>query len=148
MLTFVLTGGSVSGASATSSSMSQPCASKNLKTDVQINRCLDRAIARLNAQMSSAVAVESKYLGAHSNAQDLRLEESAQAAFSKYALSECTAQTNPYSTGTIAPIIYGECVIFLGRQRLALLRKEIIYFKNGGEAGDASPMLQSQISSK
>lgn len=147
-LMFVLTSMSTSGASTASSSTAQACAGQNLKTDVQINRCLERVILRLNTQMTSAVAVESKYLGAQSKAQDLRLEEGAQLAYSKYVHKECTAQTNPYSTGTIAPIIYGECVIFLGRQRLALLRKEIIYFKNGGEAGDASPMLQSQISSK
>lgn len=128
--------------------MSRPCASKNLKIDVQINRCLDRAIVRLNAQMSSAVAAESKYLGAQSKAQNLRLEEVAQSAYLKYAHNECTAQTNPYSTGSIAPIIYGECIISLGRQRLALLRKEIFYFKNGGEAGKASPMVRSESSSK
>ncbi|MEO9181419.1 MAG: lysozyme inhibitor LprI family protein [Acidimicrobiales bacterium] len=137
-LAFALTSVPASGAATASSLTAQSCTGKNLETDVQINQCLDRAILRLNTQMSSAVAVESKYLGAHSKGQDLRLEEVAQSAFLKYARNECTAQINPYATGTIAPIFYGECIISLSRQRLALLRNEIAYFKNGGEASNAS----------
>jgi hypothetical protein len=94
--------------------------------------------------MSSALTIEAKYLGAKSKAQDLRLEETAQRSFLKYAHDECTAQTNPYATGTIAPIVYGECILSLGQQRLALLRKEIAYFKNGGEAGNASSTVRDR----
>jgi uncharacterized protein YecT (DUF1311 family) len=143
-LTFAVTSVSVSGASTTRTSTAQPCTGANLKTDVQINRCLSKAILNLDRQMSSAVAIESKYLGAKSKVQDRRIEENAQLAFSKYAHSECSAQTNPYSSGSIAPIVYGECIISLDRQRLALLRKEIAYFKNGGEAGNASSMVRSR----
>ena len=96
--------------------------------------------------MSSAVATESKYLGAKSKVQDLRIEENAQLAFAKYAHDECTAQTNPYSSGTIAPIVFGECIIALDQQRLALLQKETVYFKNGGEAGNASSTVRSRNS--
>jgi uncharacterized protein YecT (DUF1311 family) len=142
-LTFEVTSGSLSGASTTGTSTAQSCTGTNLKTDLQINRCLTKAILNLDHQMSSAVAIESTYLGASSKVRDLRLEEIAQSAFSKYARSECNAQTNPYSSGTIAPIVYGECIISLDRQRLALLRKEIFYFKNDGEAGNASSMVRS-----
>jgi uncharacterized protein YecT (DUF1311 family) len=141
-LTIAVTSVSVSGASTTRTS-AQPCTGANLKTDVQINRCLSNAILNLDRQMSNAVAIESKYLGATSKVQDRRLEEIAQLAFSKYAHSECSAQSNPYSSGSIAPIVYGECIISLDRQRLALLRKEIVYFKNGGESGNASSMVRS-----
>lgn len=138
-LAFALSNVSFAQGSSTHSSPA-PCTSAKLKTDLQINECLRHALTKLNEQMSSAVAIESKYLGAKSKTQNLRLATAAQRSFSKYVHDECTAQMNPYATGSIAPIIYGECALSLGQQRLALLRKEIAYFQHGGEAGAVSSM--------
>jgi hypothetical protein len=55
-----------------------------------------------------------------------------------YAREVCLAETNPYASGTIEPILYGECALRLFHQRLDEIRHVITSFQNGGEAQRSS----------
>ena len=111
-----------------------PCSNPKLASDVQIDQCLESAIKVQTAQMTSLLRDESSYFHYASAAQDWRVAQRTQSTFRSYARQECLAEANPYQSGTIVPIIYGECVIGLDNQRLAFLRRAVASFKKGGEA--------------
>jgi uncharacterized protein YecT (DUF1311 family) len=115
-----------------------PCTSPQLTTDYQIDQCLDSKIRTVTARMNSSLRKESTYFRYATNSHDLRVAKRTQSTFLSYAREECLAQSNPYETGTIVPIIYGECVLGLYDQRLSNLRQTIASFERGGEAQNAS----------
>lgn len=88
--------------------------------------------------MTSALHQESKFLSFTSKSEGWRVAIEAQRAFMNYAHHECLAEANPYESGTIVPIIYGECALSLEMQRLTLIQEQTRYFRNGALASTAS----------
>ena len=84
--------------------------------------------------MNTLLRKESVYFRYASKPRDWRVAEKTQATFMSYAREECLAQVNPYRTGTISPILYGECVLGFYNQRVTYLRDTIASFENGGES--------------
>jgi hypothetical protein len=88
--------------------------------------------------MESSLRDESDYFHYATRSQDRRVAQRTQSTFTSYAREECLALTNPYQSGTIVPILYGECVLGFDHQRLDYLRHAITSFKKGGESQKAS----------
>ena len=88
--------------------------------------------------MESSLRDESDYFHYATRSQDRRVAQRTQSTFTSYAREECLALTNPYQSGTIVPILYGECVLGFEHQRLDYLRHAITSFKKGGESQKAS----------
>ena len=115
-------------------SATAPCQSSALTSDYQIDRCLEGKIREITSRMQTALRRESGYLRYASPSQDWRVVQRTQRTFVAYAREECLAQTNPYRTGTIVPILYGECEVQLFDQRLAYIDHTIASLKSGGES--------------
>jgi uncharacterized protein YecT (DUF1311 family) len=110
------------------------CQSPQLNSDFQIDQCLESEIRSLTSQMNSLLRKESVYLRYASRAQDWRVAQRTQATFVAYAREECLSQANPYQSGTIVPIIFGECVIQLYQQRRDNIEGVLASFRHGGES--------------
>jgi hypothetical protein len=114
-----------------------PCSSAKLASDYQIDQCLESIIRVRTAQMDMLSREESDYFRYTTTIKDLRVARRIQSTFTSYARQECLAEANPYQTGTIVPILFGECEIGFFDQRLVVLRNAIAIFKRGGEAQGA-----------
>jgi uncharacterized protein YecT (DUF1311 family) len=123
---------------ASTGSTTLPCSSAQLTTDYQIDQCLESKIHEATTLMGSLLRSESVYFRYASKSQDWRVALRTQSTFTSYAREECLAQVHPYRTGTIEPILYGECVLGFYDQRVDSLRQTITSFKQGGEARIAS----------
>jgi uncharacterized protein YecT (DUF1311 family) len=115
-----------------------PCQSARLKTDYEIDRCLVTQMKIATSQMNSSLRTESDFFRYATRRQDWRVAHRTQATFMAYAREVCLAETNPYSSGTIEPILYGECALQLFHQRLAEIRRAIASFQHGGESQRSS----------
>jgi uncharacterized protein YecT (DUF1311 family) len=115
-----------------------PCQSAKLKTDYQIDQCLVTQLKIATSRMNSSLRTESDFFRYATRRQDWRVAHHTQATFMAYTREVCLAETNPYSSGTIEPILYGECALQLFHQRLAQIRRAITSFQNGGEAQRSS----------
>jgi uncharacterized protein YecT (DUF1311 family) len=122
----------------TTTTTTLPCQSKKLTTDYEIDQCLTSNIRAMTTRMETALRKESVYLRYGSRSKDWRVAQRTQSTFVAYAHDECLAQSNPYQPGTIVPILYGECVVTLYKQRLNYIDQTITSFKNGGEARDSA----------
>jgi uncharacterized protein YecT (DUF1311 family) len=117
---------------------SVPCQSPRLKTDYQIDQCLVTQMKIVTGRMQSSLHKESGFFRYATRSQDWRVAKRTQATFMSYAREVCLAETNPYASGTIEPILYGECALQLFQQRLKEIRHEISSFQNGGESQRSS----------
>jgi uncharacterized protein YecT (DUF1311 family) len=115
-----------------------PCQSAKLKTDYQIDQCLVTQMKIATSRMNSSLREESDFFRYATRQQDWRVARRAQTTFMAYAREVCLAETNPYSSGTIEPILYGECALQLFHQRLTEIRQAISSFRNGGESQHSS----------
>ncbi|MGB8196268.1 MAG: lysozyme inhibitor LprI family protein [Acidimicrobiales bacterium] len=115
-----------------------PCQSAKLRTDYQIDQCLVTQMKIATTRMNSSLREESGFFRYATRKQDWRVAHRTQSAFMAYAREVCLAETNPYSSGTIEPILYGECALQLFHQRLAEIRRAISSFRNGGESQRSS----------
>jgi uncharacterized protein YecT (DUF1311 family) len=115
-----------------------PCQSPKLKSDYQIDRCLVSQMKIATSQMNASLREESDFFRYATRKQDWRVAHHTQTTFMAYARETCLAETNPYSSGTIEPILYGECALQLFHQRLAEIRRAISDFRNGGESQRSS----------
>jgi uncharacterized protein YecT (DUF1311 family) len=111
-----------------------PCQSPKLKTDYRIDQCLVTQMKIATSRMNTSLREESDFFRYATRKQDWRVAHRTQATFMAYARETCLAETNPYSSGTIEPILYGECALQLFHQRLAEIRRAISDFRNGGES--------------
>ena len=111
-----------------------PCQSPKLKTDYSIDQCLVTQMKIATSRMNATLREESNFFRYATRKQDWRVAHRTQATFMAYARETCLAETNPYSSGTIEPILYGECALQLFHQRLAEIRRAITDFRNGGES--------------
>jgi uncharacterized protein YecT (DUF1311 family) len=111
-----------------------PCQGPRLHSDYQIDQCLVTQMKIATNQMNSSLRKESDFFRYATRSTDWRVAHRTQATFMAYAREVCLAETNPYSSGTIEPILYGECALQLFHQRLAQIRRAISSFQNGGEA--------------
>ena len=110
------------------------CQSPRFSNDYQINQCLESHMRSMTRKMTSSLRVESAYLRYASHAQDWRVAQHTQATYVAYAREECLSQANPYQSGTIVPIIYGECIVQLFQQRLDTIDRALASFRHGGES--------------
>jgi uncharacterized protein YecT (DUF1311 family) len=115
-----------------------PCQSPKLKSDYRIDQCLVTQMKIATSQMNASLHKESDFFRYATRKQDWRVAHRTQATFMAYARETCLAETNPYSSGTIEPILYGECALQLFHQRLAEIRRAITDFRNGGESQRSS----------
>ena len=110
------------------------CQSSKLSNDFQIDQCLEAHMRSMTARMTSSLRRESDFLRYSSHQQDWRVAQRTQATFVAYAREECLSQANPYQPGTIVPILYGECIVQLDRQRLGTINRALASFRHGGES--------------
>jgi uncharacterized protein YecT (DUF1311 family) len=115
-----------------------PCQSPKLKSDYQIDQCLVTQMKIATSRMNSSLRKESDFFRYATRKQDWRVAHRTQITFMAYAREVCLAETNPYSSGTIEPILYGECALKLFHQRLAEIRRAITSFQDGGESQRSS----------
>jgi uncharacterized protein YecT (DUF1311 family) len=104
--------------------LSQCQNSKNLN-DYQMNMCLIEKVKIVRAALDSKLRTEAVALSATSPQDGARVVDAAQAAFETYRRRECLAEANPYTGGTIFPIVFGNCELSMYQQRLALVNHEI-----------------------
>jgi uncharacterized protein YecT (DUF1311 family) len=110
------------------------CQSPRLNSDYQIDQCLEKGIRSMSRRMTASLQKESVYLRYASPSQDWRVAQRTQATFVVYVRDECLSQANPYRSGTIVPILYGECVLQLYQQRLDNIQRVLASFRHGGES--------------
>jgi uncharacterized protein YecT (DUF1311 family) len=85
---------------------------KRASSTLQTERCQTAELKRLKARLTAALAKEKATLG-HGRSLDR-----AQARWRRFRDSYCGYLFTAYRTGTIAPVVAGDCQVRLTRERL------------------------------
>ncbi|HUV57765.1 MAG TPA: lysozyme inhibitor LprI family protein [Acidimicrobiales bacterium] len=93
--------------------------------DYQMNMCLTAQVRVTRSQLKGALDREAAALQSGSIQNGQRVVHAAESAYERYVRAECLAEANPYSGGTIYPIIFGNCEVSLLQERLALVNQQL-----------------------
>ena len=91
-----------------------------------MDTCSGSELGQLEAELASAVAQAKEVL-------DPGLVDAAQAAFERYAQSECDAATFESVGGTIHPLEESICQIHLTIERIQQVRSDMVPPEKGGQ---------------
>ena len=90
-----------------------------------MNMCLTAQVRVTRSQLKGALDREAAALQSGSIQNGQRVVHAAESAYERYVRAECLAEANPYSGGTIYPIIFGNCEVSLLQERLALVNQQL-----------------------
>lgn len=93
--------------------------------DYQMNMCLVAQIRTTRTMLNTALHREAAALQSGSLQNGQRVVRASESAFDRYVRAECLAEANPYSGGTIYPIIFGDCEVSLLKGRLSLVNQQL-----------------------
>ena len=104
---------------------SRNCQQSANLNDYRMNICLITQIHATRALLHTALGQEAAALQSGSIQDGQRVVSAAESAYERYVRAECLAEANPYSGGTIYPIIFGNCEVSLLQERLALVNQQL-----------------------
>lgn len=117
----------LSGATSTAAAKDpfKPCYNKAIST-LQIQECISKEHQFYEKRLKNKLHQLTQYL---SPTSDKALKK-AQLAWQRFKKADCLFKGSKYAGGTLAPVIVGECYIKRTKQRIILLQKEILFFKD------------------
>ena len=109
---------SVTATTAPAVSYDRSC-EKTALSQVAMDGCAAGEASELQNQLAQALQKDASIFGSAATV------EAVQAAWIQYRDHECALEESTYSGGTIAPFIYGQCVVALTVQRIQEVREVI-----------------------
>jgi len=107
------------------SGASRNCQNSANLNDYQMNMCLIAQVDSTRSLLNTALGHEAAVLQSGSIRNGQQVVHAAESAYEHYVRAECLAEANPYSGGTIYPIIFGNCEVSLLQERLSLVNQQL-----------------------